>query len=738
MRVLRTSGPLGLLAAGAILALAIGCGGGGGGGGSVGGGGFGLTRRDPVTTLTFPPTSPTPGTVTDAAAFPSLTFASPVGLTAAPGDPTHLYVVEQRGRIRVFENRSDVQTFSTFLDISSRVTSTMGEEGLLGLAFHPSYATNGRFFVYYIAAGSAPRNVVVARYQRSAADPLVADTTETRLLTFSHPYTNHNGGMLAFGPDGFLYASSGDGGSAGDPENHALDTSSYLGKILRVDVDQGATYAIPPTNPFASSTGTEKKEIYAWGLRNPWRFSFDRTSGTLWCGDVGQGLNEEVDVIRLGQSYGWRAYEGNAVFSSADLTRGPFTPPVYEYSRSTGMGNCIIGGYVYRGPTLPSLVGAYVFADNGGGGVWAMASDGVTASAVVPIGNVNQPTSFGEDANGELYVCELSGGIRKFVPTGGGGGAFPQRLSETGIFRDLATLTPETGLIPYEVNAPLWSDGATKDRLMALPGVERIGFSRDGAWTFPVGTVFVKTFHLPTTVGDPSTSVRVETRVLIQGASGWDGYSYRWRDDQSDADLLPGADTRTFTVTDPAAPGGTRSQTWTFPSRTDCMRCHTAAAGRVLGVNTRQIHRLHDYGGVIDDQLHAWDHVQLFASSIGWPGPFPAHADPADASASLAGRARAYLDANCSMCHRPGGPSQSPMDLRTLVSVAQMNVVDVAPQFGDLGVANPRLVAPLDRTRSVLWHRMNRLDSFRMPPLATSVVDAVGQDLIGAWIDSGP
>jgi uncharacterized repeat protein (TIGR03806 family) len=743
MHAHRTSGVLGAVFAGTFLALAIGCGSGGGGGGGSGGGGggFGLTRRDPVTSLTFPPTSPTPGTITDAAAFPNLTFASPVGITAAPGDPTHLYVVEQRGRIRVFENRADVPSFSTFLDITTAVTSAMQEEGLLGLAFHPNYATNGSFYVCYIAAGNTPRSVVVARYQRSAGNPLVAATTETRLLTFSHPQTNHNGGCLQFGPDGFLYVSSGDGGGAGDTQNNALNTSTLLGKILRIDVDGTAgalPYAIPPTNPFASSTGTERKEIYAWGLRNPWRFSFDRTAGTLWCGDVGQGLNEEVDVVTNGGNYGWRAYEGNASFSPADQNRGPFIAPVYEYARSTGMGNCIIGGFVYRGPSLPSLVGAYTFSDNGGGGVWAMVSDGLTASQVVQIGSVNQPSSFGEDANGELYVCELSGGIRKFVPTGGGGGTFPQRLSDTGIFRDLATLTPETGLIPYEVNAQLWSDGATKSRLMALPGVERITFSTDGAWTFPVGTAFVKTFHLPLTVGDPSSAVRVETRVLIQGTSGWDGYTYRWRDDQTDADLLHGADTRTFTVSDPAAPGGSRSQTWQFPSRTDCMRCHTAAAGRVLGVHTRQIHRLHDYDGVVDDQLRAWDHVSLFTRSIGWPGPFPAHADPTNAGAAVSARARAYLDVNCSMCHRPGGPSQSPMDLRTLASVAQMNVRDVAPQFGDLGVSNPRIVASGDRSRSILWHRMRRLDGFRMPPLASSVIDAIGEDLIGAWIDAGP
>jgi mono/diheme cytochrome c family protein len=248
----------------------------------------------------------------------------------------------------------------------------------------------------------------------------------------------------------------------------------------------------------------------------------------------------------------------------------------------------------------------------------------------------------------------------------------------------------------------------------------------------------VKTFRLPLTAGDPSSAVRVETRVLMHSGSGWDGYCYRWRDDQTDADLLPGSDTRSFTIADPAAPGGTRSQTWSFPSRGECMRCHTAAAGRVLGVNTRQINRLHDFGVIVDNQLRAWDHVDLFTSSLGLPAPYPAHADPADTSAAVSARARAYLDANCSMCHRPGGTSQSPMDLRTLVTTAQMNVVGAPPQFGDLGLTSPSIVAPGNRSNSVLWHRMRRLDTVRMPPLSTSVVDAIGEDLIGAWIDSGP
>jgi uncharacterized repeat protein (TIGR03806 family) len=662
-------------------------------------------------------------------------------LTAAPGDTNRVFVLEQAGRIRVFQNSPDVSSSTVFLDIDDRVNGG-GEEGLLGLAFHPDYANNKTFYVSYSAL--SPRRSVISRFKVTGGDPNVADkTTETVLMTVAQPpsYTNHKGGMIAFGPDGYLYIGLGDGGSAGDPENRALDKTTLLGKMLRVGVgvnDAANVYSIPPTNPFASSTGNEKKEIYAWGLRNPWRWSFDRLTGRLWCGDVGQGTREEIDHIENGKNYGWRAKEGTAVHSSDDLDQGPFTDPVWDYNRSTG--TCIIGGYVYRGTRAPSLAGAYLYSDHWDMRVWALTWDGATVTSNTHIDTVSRPSSFGEDASGELYLCEYENGrILKVVETGGGGGGpFPQTLSATGIFANLQTLAPNPGIVPYDVNVPLWSDDAMKDRLIALPGNETIDWSQDGAWEFPLGTCLVKTFRLPTTVGDPGTAVRLETRVLVNEQGGWAGYVYRWRDDQTDADLLPGTDTRTLTIADPAAPGGTRQQTWTFPSRSDCLRCHTQAAGRILGLTTRQMNRDFDYGAVTDNQLRAWDHVGLFDSSIPAHENLPAFPVPTDTASPVAARARAYLDANCAMCHRPGGPSQAAIDLRSTVSVGSMGVVGVRPSFGNLGLADPWIVESGDATNSVLWLRMGAVNENRMPPLATSLVDSVGSGLVRAWVDGGP
>lgn len=735
------SGPVVRWGVGAALAsIVAACGGGGGGGG--GGEVYGLDGRVAPTTLTFPVTSPTPGSVALVDAFPGLRFASPVFVTAPPGDTGRLFVVEQAGRVRVFPHRPDATSSDvrTFLDIATRVRSG-GELGLLGLAFDPSYATNGRFYVHYTTdSGGLGLRSVFARYQVTS-DPDVASATETILFSVAQPYENHNGGMLAFGPDGFLYGALGDGGSGGDPQNHAQNRNSMLGKLFRIDVNgtSHGAYGVPADNPFVGVAGT-RAEIWAYGLRNPFRFSFDRGTGRLFAADVGQNRFEEIDVIVRGGNYGWRQYEGNDVYS-ADGVPGPFVFPIHVYPRSSG--TVVTGGYVYRGTRVPFLVGHYVYADFGSGRVWALAYDGTSATANVQVAQQDGLSSFGEDAAGEVFACDLyQGRILALAPTTPGGGTFPQTLSATGIFADVAARTPAPGLVPYDVRSPLHSDDAEKERYVALPGAGRVGFSADGPWSFPLQTVLVKTFALPLVAGDPSSAVPVETRVLLHTTQGWEGYSYRWREDGADADLLPGGDARTLSVADPEAPGGVRSQTWTFPSRADCLRCHTAAAGRVLGLTTRQLNAAFDYGvvgGRVDNQLRTWAGIGMFTGSVPSPASLPAHARPGDLAAPLGARARAYLDANCSNCHRPGGPTPVALDLRASVSEAAMNAVGVVPQAGGLGLLDPRIVAPGARAGSVLFLRMDTTGPDRMPPLGLERVHVAGRDLVGDWIDAlGP
>ena len=276
-----------------------------------------------------------------------------------------------------------------------------------------------------------------------------------------------------------LYIASGDGGSANDPQNNAQNLGTLLGKLLRIT----PSGSIPADNPFVADPNA-RGEIWAYGLRNPWRFSFDRQTGTLWLGDVGQGDFEEIDIIRRGGNYGWRVYEGNrSNINPGNLPPSAFDEPVYTYGRS--LGRSVTGGYVYRGSLLPSLVGAYFYADFSTGLVWALVHDGTQVLSNTHVATLSSPASFGEDRDGEIYVCSFDGGIYGFEETAGGGPQLPALLSETGLFIDTANLLPQAGLIEYEVNSPRWSDGARTRQWLALPGLTTIDFEATAFWGFP-------------------------------------------------------------------------------------------------------------------------------------------------------------------------------------------------------------------------------------------------------------
>jgi len=357
-------------------------------------------------------------------AFPNLTFIRPVDLQHANDGSNRLFVVEQEGIIKVFSNLNQVNSAAIFLDITSRIDDSGNEEGLLGLTFHPDYASNGYFYVNYTA--TQPDRTVISRFSVSNTNPNMAiPGSEVILMEFSQPFSNHNGGQLAFGPsDGFLYIATGDGGSYGDPDCNAQDLSSLLGKLLRIDVDQpfgNLPYSIPPDNPFASNPLGNREEIFAYGLRNPWRFSFDVATGQIWVGDVGQGLWEEIDLIVKGGNYGWSMFEGLHCYNSP----WPCTPPcdstglimpIWEYSHSEGLS--VTGGYVYRGNQVPELTGKYIYADFMTGKIWALSQDstGQTENTLLQDTNLGI-SSFGVDSNSELYLCAFDGKIYRFKST---------------------------------------------------------------------------------------------------------------------------------------------------------------------------------------------------------------------------------------------------------------------------------------------------------------------------------
>ncbi|GAB3782131.1 PQQ-dependent sugar dehydrogenase [Spirosoma horti] len=350
-------------------------------------------------------------------AYPKLTFSSPVEYTHANDGTNRVFVIEQEGKIRVFENDANTATAGTYLDIRNKVASG-GEMGLLGLAFHPDFKQNGFFYVNYTK--SNPRETVVSRFKASSATASQVDpASEVILFRFAQPYANHNGGKTLFGPDGFLYVSTGDGGSGGDPQNNGQNKSSWLGKILRVDVNstEKGHYGIPADNPFKGNSKGYREEIFAYGLRNPWRVSFD-DEGRLWAGDVGQDKIEEVDIITKGGNYGWRIKEANADYNAKEnaVPEAELIPPVYQYSHSKGDVS-ITGGVVYGGSANPSLRGKYIFADYASGRLWALTPNGnKTATAQELMAQAGAISAFGEDQKKEIYLCDLgTGKILKLV-----------------------------------------------------------------------------------------------------------------------------------------------------------------------------------------------------------------------------------------------------------------------------------------------------------------------------------
>ncbi len=336
----------------------------------------------------------------------STVFNDPVEIVHA-GD-SRLFIVQQTGQIRILNANGTVNS-TNFLTVASLI-SVGSERGLLGLAFHPQYATNGYFYINYTNTAG---NTVIARYTRNSGNPDIADTASAQiLLTINQPYSNHNGGCLRFGPDGYLYIGMGDGGSGGDPQNNAQNKNSLLGKMLRIDVNSGSPYSNPSTNAFIGIDGAD--EIWATGLRNPWKFSFDKTTGDLWIADVGQNQIEEINKVTAGTAaglnFGWRCYEGNQTYPATCTSTDVFTMPFAQYNHSNGACS-ITGGYVYRGTAYPNLQGKYIFADYCNNRIGTVDANGSGAVTFTNAFSGNNITTFGEDINGELYVGGVSSGI---------------------------------------------------------------------------------------------------------------------------------------------------------------------------------------------------------------------------------------------------------------------------------------------------------------------------------------
>lgn len=728
--------------------------------------------RVPATSLQLPAAPPATSYAT-ARAFPALSFTQPVALVTPPGETRRLFVVEKPGRIYVIPDVTAASpTRVLFLDLTSRVTvstDASDERGLLALAFHPGYAANGQFYVWYTTTATTSAggglHDRLSRFLVSSGDPNAADAnSEQPLISQRDEAGNHNGGELAFGPDGYLYLSLGDEGGGNDQlqNSQRIDRDFFAG-VIRLDVDRrpgslapnphaavhAGTYAIPPDNPFVAATsfngaavapGAVRTEFWATGLRNPWRMSFDPATGQLWAGDVGQGTREEINVIVRGGNYGWNYREG---LVAGPRTNPPaaatFIDPVWDYPRSQGAS--VTGGLVYRGSRLPGLAGHYLFADFATGRIWSLLPNGtqtVGADRVQLLATDGGISSFGLDpATGDVLLADLTeNAIKRLVgTTPSGPGGFPATLSATGAFADVANLTPAPGVVAYEPNVSFWSDHARKRRWFALPdATSRFGYANEGNWDLPAGAVWVKHFDLELTRGDAATARRLETRFLVKTATGVYGLTYRWNDAQTEATLVPdeGADA-TFTVTEN---GIARSQGWRFPSRAECLSCHTPAGGHALSFNTRQLNREHAFPGgranIVDALGQAgYLNQPQFIVDPGTTRPALAAAD--DLSKSLEHRARSYLDANCAHCHQPGGPALGTWDARSSTPLTAAGIVNglLVENGGD---DRNRVLVPGNAAHSRLIQRIMQRGPGQMPPIASNERDLGGESLLVEWL----
>ncbi|MEN3324457.1 PQQ-dependent sugar dehydrogenase [Mariniflexile soesokkakense] len=721
-------------------------------------------------------------------AFPNLRFDSPLTFTLVPN--SNVIVIGQRnGIVYSFEDNNEVQIKNLVVDFSGEVGNS-NDNGFLGLAIHPQFGQSGKnyFYVYYQTKDSNGGNsdggggfvcdntqyvgssMILKRFEVNPNTFKIVAGTELVMMKRRMFGFAHYGGSLNFGNDGYLYLTTGDQSSYSKPQN---TWSNLDGGILRLDVNQdpskshvpirklpagalyndefsGVGYWIPNDNPFLSPNGSRFEEYYTVGHRNPHRMTKDRLTGIFYIGEVGEFYHDEINVLEKGQNYGWPIFEGyrdspgtNCTTMLDGMTQ---KGPLVAFPRAEA--NALIGGYIYRGSSMTNYYGKYICADFGGGSeIWAVdinTGDYELIASFTP----TQIISFGEGNDGELYLLKLGDNVPlyKMVPSGQPESGFPQKLSETGAFKNLETLEPNEGVIPYELIESFWSDGAKKKRWMVIPNdgthntpAEKIKFSEDGDWEFPVGSVLIKHFELPIDELNPNITKRLETRFSVKTSPGSFYYlTYKWNDEQTDAVLLDSGIEETIEIK--TQNGSTKNQTWTYPGTQDCITCHNPVIGGTIGPRTRYLNSEMTYPKTTlkANQLVTLSHLGILDEAIddNKALQYQTHKALDDSNASLEERSRSYLDLNCAYCHRPGGTAErAKLDMRLFNSLDQTNLLYANPS-SLLGIEGARVVAPGDKSKSVLFHRMNSVDpNIAMPTIAKNVIDKKAVDLIGLWID---
>lgn len=699
----------------------------------------GIEKRAPWTTSRINGSPEPPLPYVTERVFPDLKFNNCLDITTAPGSD-RLFVVEQSGKIFSFPNKPDAKKAELVVDLAKAIP---GVQQVYSLAFHPNFEKNRFCYVCYIKAAKLEDGTHVARFRMSdSQSPTIDVKSETTLITWLSG--GHNGCCLKFGPDGYLYISTGDAEAPNPPDQlkTGQDIGDLLSSILRIDVDHaddGKNYRIPADNPFVDLKDA-RGEVWAYGLRNPWRMSFDRRTGALWVGDVGWELWEMLYRVERGGNYGWAVMEGRQS-TNPEWPRGPtpILPPTIDHLHTES--SSITDGLTYYGKRLKELQGTHIYGDYDTGKFWGFRYEN---NKVVDHRELADTTlrvvTFGEDHDGEFYILDHPAGtINRLIPNPQPdlSANFPKTLSETGLFSSAAEQAPAPGVVPYSITASPWADHATGQRFVAVP--DQLSINTAGAkWEFPKNSVLVKTLSLDMYEGDQSSRRKVETQILHYDGIEWMPYTYQWNDEQTDATLVGAAGAeQTFEVDDSNAPGGKRVQNWRFAGRAECQRCHNKWSGPALAFNRLQLDKTH--GDLAGSQLDAFAQMQLFDKPVDMKklaankdfGPL---ADPYDANNNVEVRARSYLQVNCAHCHRmhAGGAVLSHMHFD--LPLEKTNMIGARPSQGTFGIHDARVIAPGDPLRSVLLFRMAKLGGGRMPHIGSAEVDRAAVGLMFDWI----
>lgn len=629
----------------------------------------------------------------------------------APAGPDGRVLVAERSG-RILAGTADDGALAPVVDL--------GDRGLLvALSTAPDFPATGHLFVRY-ESNNGPPHAVVARLTVDLATWTADLASERVVMSLADAVGPRSGGALTFDAGGMLVIGVGDLGG-GAVAGAAQDPTSRLGKLLRVDVgplDGDGTYAIPADNPFVGMGG-DAGEVWAIGLRDPWRCAVADPEA-LWCVDAGE-VEQEVDLVTAAANLGWPHIEGGAcLLPGGDCSDLNATRPAATYRN--GDGDCGVAGSLFG--LTPGLESTLVYADRCSGRLRGVdtTDPGLVVQeeilAVEPAGLV----ALARDGRGDPIAITGDARLARLV-VAPPPGQFPTRLSDSGCFADLAALAPVPGVVPYGVNADLWTDGAIKARWIALPPDATIRLEGDGAFDFPTGAVLLKTFSFEFVAGDPASRRPVETRVMVRRPHGWQFHSYRWNPDGSDAELLVDGTSATLSVDDHDA---TVEFEYTWPNRGNCKVCHGFGASNVLGPRLDQLNGEFDYGDASANQLRVLADLGMFESPLpGAPEALPRISDPDDPAASLEQRARAYLHTNCAHCHHPGGwtPPDLTMDLRWSTALADTRTCAVAIQYTNPWVTAEQRIAPGDPDASAIWQRIHQRGFGQMPPLGTVRLD---------------